>query len=229
MVSRNQRRGARPDLVYAGTVIPERLRLPALFVAFSLPACATVEPPPTREQACHGTAINLDRVAAICASPARRGSPPPDSALDATVMPTPLHLQSGEDLQARVRLTNVSASPLDVDIGLDCRAFETRALREDGTVANLDEVEPAPQAACTPASSAQVRLEPGGWVEKAIAFRAVRTHLECSEPKVPCHAVAVGELEPGTYRLQVRLPFTDADPAAPRLAETLLEVRRGSR
>ena len=198
--------------------------------------CATAEPKPTREQACHGTAINLDRVASICDAPPGRGAPPSPAALEAELRPTPLHVQQGEVLEARVRLTNTTAAPLEADIGFGCLAFTANALRDDGTLANHVDGDSV-GGLCGAGPSAHVTLEPGGWVEKSFSFTAAKTRMECppsgdskaSPP--PCREARVGDMDPGSYRLQVTLPFRDAVPGkagevSSRFVEGQVEVTR---
>jgi hypothetical protein len=196
------------------------MRLPLL--AFTLAACATTEPRPTREQACHGTGINLDRVGDICAAPPSTKPPPSAASLEADIRPLPLHVQVGDVLRPRVRLTNVTADPLEVDIGLGCPAFVVSPLRDDGTAGNRMEGD-STAAPCPAGSTAHVTLEPSGWVEKEVAFTASKIVIDCSQqPKQPCREVPAAEMEPGTYRLQVTLPFTDPVPDKP--GETALRV-----
>lgn len=188
-------------------------------VTFLLLSCARAPSlPPTEKtsiESCRGQAFDFEDRDVRCVIPYGDFVAPPAQSLAIRTVPSPVVIRSGEERDLTLELRNVSGAPLVVDLDDSCLAFEAVA-----TNATATSFESECGGLCgTPTQKLRVTLEPNGVIRKNVRFAAVIRKVTGDR----CENKVHGPLPPGEYRLEVTLPWSDAE-RGPRKFEGALRV-----
>ncbi len=158
----------------------------------------------TIPKACRGSKLTVDALFATkrCETKEISLPPPPADALAIAVELGAKTVRPGGTVSVKLSMTNRTNDALALDLEgcghLELRVYDAKGERADepsncfnaGTVCLLRHV--------------RVALEPGGSITKQFSFRA-----QTKDPGELCRIRPPGPMDPGSYKLEIDLPFVE--------------------
>ena len=166
---------------------------------------------------CHGGDLELDRIVDSCTARTAAKPPPPASSLRVELLPAPGSVRSGEETTMSVKMTNLTNTPMELDVTLGCLAFEAsahNASKDDRADEEYSDECAYMGGLCGSGFPVRVTLEAKGSLRKSTVLAAKIKRLEKKGDQCVWHPARA--LPPGRYVVRVTLPFQDPIPGKPR-------------
>lgn len=194
------------------------IRFPlSLFILLPLAGCPASPPPPTREEIktttnvatedpCRGAALELHALKDRC-NIKRRGNLLHPQGLAASIVPSPVKLPMGAQVQVVVRFTNTRTTPLEIIMGRGCGAFSSDINDAKGAPADLDGVAPDVGGLCASMPPVKVTLEPAGYLDAQVPVSGLKKKWVSQGS---AFVITPGPpIAPGKYILNLQSPYVE--------------------
>lgn len=185
---------------------------PGFVLVAALIGCAAPAPSSTvpasvtssKTEPCRGIAFDADNPDPRCLVPHHEIKNVPADALRLRLTQSAT-IRSGQQAQFVLEMQNASGRPLPLEIDDSCGAFEAEASNEKATT-----FESECGGLCGGGPDAKilrVTLEPGGAIRKKVSLTATMRRVVAKGDE--CTERVTGALPPGTYTLQIPLPWSE--------------------